>query len=136
MTTEPESAAEQSADNNRDSGVLGLLGLGFFAALLACMFVHAHVRDGLQLAAAFHGELPLLARFYSSAAPAGFAVPVVLLVVGLAITRLARVNRTLGVIVSVLMFAFVLFWAGGAVVAFADVFDPPRTIRQPEPGLP
>lgn len=110
--------------------VLWLLGLGFFAALLACMFVHAHVRDGLQMAKDFDRELPALGRFYSTTAPLGFVVSVVLLIAGLAVTRVARVNRKLGVIVSVLLFAFVLFWAGGAVFAFVDVFDPPRTNRQ------
>ena len=81
MTTEPETQPQEPDgesqvpdDDERRAGVLWLLGLGFFVALIACMFAQAHARDGVKLAQEFGVELSVLGRLYANAGAAVFAL--------------------------------------------------------------
>ena len=99
MTTEPETQPQEPDgesqvpdDDERRAGVLWLLGLGFFVALIACMFAQAHARDGVKLAQEFGVELSVLGRLYANAGAAVFAFPVVVLLAGLGVTKAGRVT--------------------------------------------
>ncbi|MEZ5993293.1 MAG: hypothetical protein R3E76_13225 [Planctomycetota bacterium] len=128
--------AVEEPDSDKRGGVLWMLGLGCFAALLSCMFTHAHVQKGSALAEEGGMELSALTALYMRIAAFGFVVPCVLLVAGLGATSLGRVRHKAGLLIAGLLFAFALLWAGGAMVAFMNVYDPPRTVRRPSSELP
>jgi hypothetical protein len=110
-------------------GLLVVLGLSFVAGMLGAGYAFYHVYEGTRTASQFALELSSLALLYIELMSWGFAVPVVLLLLALAVTVAGRKRRAIGVMLAALLFAFAVLWPAGAVVAFMSAYDPPRSTR-------
>ena len=113
-------------------GMMFMLALAFTAAMFGYGYAWYHVDIGARNAEQFGLELSELPIFYMRFSRWIVLLPVLILAGALAVTGLGKTRRNLGVMLAVLLFAFSILWPAGAVVAFMDAYDPPRTFRAPD----
>ncbi|MBZ0137874.1 MAG: hypothetical protein K8I27_16055 [Planctomycetes bacterium] len=121
----------KQAEKKSQSGLMFMLLLAFTAALFGYGYALYHVGNGRENAEFFGLELSPFALMYAQWGTWGVVIPVVIWGAALAITRLGKTQRNIGAMLAVLLFAFAVLWPAGAVVAFMDAYDPPRTPHAP-----
>lgn len=109
-------------------GVALFLTLGMLAGFGSCLFVTMYVEQGAGLARDFNRELAGLAKFYISVSGAAYAVPAFTWLVAMVVTKAGRKQKNLGSMLAILLFAFSIVWAAGALLAFMDSYNPPRDL--------
>ena len=116
------------------TGLMFMLSLAFAAAMFGYGYALYHVGLGVENAEYFGLEMSGLAVFYATVATWAFAFPVLAWGAALLITKAGKVQRSIGSMLAVFLFAFSVLWPAGAVVAFLEAYDPPRR-GQPDSGL-
>ena len=118
-------------EKKSQSGLMFMLLLGFLAAMMGFGYAWYHTETGMEQAEQFGLELSALALLYDRFASVAFIFPVAVWGAALIVTKAGKAQRNIGTMLAMLLFVYSVLWPAGALVAFMDAFDPPRTNRGP-----